>query len=108
MKHVDVVKLTQEAVAQTMGAEYMEKLGDISFLDSYKLADVGRDVTASGTVDVFSKKLVGLLGKMVIDAKRYKGSVIKSIFVIFIIVRNNVFRLSYGNTIIFVEYPVFC
>lgn len=81
MKHVDVVNLTQEAVAQTMGAEYMEKLGDLNFLDSYKLADVGRDVTASGTVDVYSKKLVGLMGKMVIDEKRYEGSVIKSIFV---------------------------
>ena len=81
MKHVDVVALTQEAVAQTMGAEYMEKLGDLNFLDSYKLADVGRDVTASGTVDVYSKKLVGLMGKMVIDEKRYEGSVIKSIFV---------------------------
>lgn len=80
MKHVDVVELTQKAVAQTMGTEYMEQLGDFAALDSYKLADVGREVTASGTVDVYSKKLVGLLGQMVIDEKKYEGA-IKSIFV---------------------------
>lgn len=80
MKHVDVVELTQKAVAQTMGDTYMEQLGDFAALDDYKLADVGRDVTASGTVDVYSKKLVGLLGKMVIDEKKYEGA-IKSIFV---------------------------
>ena len=58
MKHVDVVSLTQEAVAQTMGTDYMEKLGDFAALDSYKLVDVGKDVTASGTVDVYCKKLI--------------------------------------------------
>ena len=81
MKHVDVVELTQKAVAQTMGSEYMEQLGDWAALDSYKLVDVGKAVTASGTVDVFCKKLIGLIGKMVIDEKKYEGSVIKSVFV---------------------------
>ena len=81
MKHVDVVELTQKAVAQTMGTEYMEQLGDWSSLDSYKLVDVGKAVLDAGTVDVFSKKLVGLLGKLVVDAKKYEGAVIKSIFV---------------------------
>ena len=81
MKHVDVVELTQKAVAETMGAEYMENLGDLDFLDSYKLVDVGKDVLSAGTVDVFCKKLIGLLGKLVVDAKKYEGSVIKSIFV---------------------------
>lgn len=81
MKHVDVVKLTQEAVAQTMGTEYMESLGKFDAIDSYKLVDIGKAVLESGTVDVFCKKLIGLLGKLVIDAKRYEGAVIKSIFV---------------------------
>ena len=44
MKHVDVVELTQKAVAQTMGSEYMEQLGDWAALDSYKLVDVGKAV----------------------------------------------------------------
>ena len=81
MKHVDVVELTQKAVAQTMGTEYMEQLGDWGALDSYKLVDVGKDVLQSGTVDVFCKKLIGVIGKLVIDEKKYEGSVIKSIFV---------------------------
>ena len=81
MKHVDVVELTQKAVAQTMGTEYMEQLGEWGALDSYKLVDVGKDVLQSGTVDVFCKKLIGVIGKLVIDEKKYEGSVIKSIVV---------------------------
>ena len=81
MKHVDVVELTQKAVAQTMGSEYMEQIGTWSDLDSYKLVDVGKAVLEAGTNDVYCKKLIGLLGKMVIDDKKYDGSVIKSIFV---------------------------
>lgn len=81
MKHVDVVELTQEAVAQTMGTDYMEELGDFSAVDSYKLVDIGKEVLQAGTVDVYAKKLLGLLGKMVIDAKKYEASGIKGIFV---------------------------
>lgn len=81
MKHVDVVSLTQEAVAQTMGTDYMEKLGDFAALDSYKLVDVGKDVTASGTVDVYCKKLIGVLAKLVVDAKKYEAADIRGIFV---------------------------
>lgn len=83
MKHVDVVSLTQKAVAQTMGDEYMEQLGDFAALDSYKLADVGKDIIEgeNGTLDVYAKKLIGLIGKMVIDAKRYTAAGIKGIFV---------------------------
>lgn len=81
MKHVDVVSLTQQAVAETMGTDYMEQVGNFDYLDSYKLVDVGKDVLDGGTVDVYGKKLIGLLGKMVIDAKKYQGAIIKSIFV---------------------------
>lgn len=80
MKHVDVVALTQKAVAQTMGAEYMEQLGDLAALESYKLVDVGRAVTGPSTREVFSKALISLLAKMVIDERQYTGE-IKSIFV---------------------------
>ena len=81
MKHVDVVELTQKAVAQTMGTEYMEQLGDWGGIDSYKLVDVGKAVLDSGTVDVYGKKLIGLLGKLVVDEKKYKGGIINSVFV---------------------------
>ena len=36
MKFVDVVNLTQNAVAQALGTTYMEKLGDFSALSSYQ------------------------------------------------------------------------
>jgi hypothetical protein len=81
MKHVDVVELTQKAVAQTMGDDYMEQLGDFAALDSYKLVDIGKDVLQDGTIDVYAKKLLGLFGKMIIDDKRYEASGIKGIFV---------------------------
>ena len=81
MKHVDVVELTKKSVAQTMGTDYMTELGDFAALDSYKLVDVGKAVTASGTVDVYCKKLIGLLGKLVVDSKKYAASDIKGIFV---------------------------
>lgn len=81
MKHVDVVELTQEAVAQTMGTDYMTDIGDFSGINSYKLIDIGKDVLDGGTIDVYAKKLLGLLGKMVIDAKSYEGAGIDSIFV---------------------------
>lgn len=81
MKHVDVVELTQEAVAQTMGTDYMNDIGDFSGVNSYKLIDIGKDVLDGGTIDVYAKKLLGLLGKMVIDDKSYEGAGIDSVFV---------------------------
>lgn len=80
MKHIDIVTLTQNAVAQTLGTEYMDKLGDISALDSYKLVDVGKDVLDSGSVDQYVKALLTQIGKMEVDAKKY-ASEIPSIFV---------------------------
>ena len=80
MKRVDVVELTQKALAMTMGAEYMEKLGDLEALDSYKLVDVGREVTGSATREIFSKALISLMAKMEIDERTYTGE-ISSIFV---------------------------
>ena len=71
MKLVDVVELTQKAIAQTMGDEYMEKLGDFAELDSYKLADVGRDVTSDTVINSFSTGLLALIGKHVIDNRLY-------------------------------------
>lgn len=80
MKFTDVVTLTQKAVAQTLGAEYMEQTGDLASLDSYKLVDVGKDVLDSGSVDVYVKALLTQLGKLVVDSKKY-ASEIPSIFI---------------------------
>ena len=71
MKLTDVKELTQKAIAQIMGGEYMTKVGDISALDDYKLVDVGRDVLESGSVEPFTKTLVSLIYKMEIMSDRY-------------------------------------
>lgn len=80
MKFTDVVNLTQTAVAQTLGATYMEKDGKIASIESFKLVDVGKDVLDSGSVDSYVKSLLTQIGKMIIDAKRYTAD-IPSIFV---------------------------
>ena len=74
MKKVDVVELTKNAVAQTMGAEYMGKLGEFGALDSYKLSDVGQTVTADNVISSFVNNLTSLLGKHVIDNRLYATS----------------------------------
>lgn len=63
MKFEDVVNLTQSALAQSMGGEYMRQLGTLSALPVDKLVDVGRDVMDSDiTVEKFTKALVSVIG----------------------------------------------
>lgn len=73
MKLNDVIELTKNAIAQSMGSEYMEKVGDLSTLDSYRLVDVGRDVADSGSVEKFTNALITLIGKMDLDLREYTG-----------------------------------
>ena len=71
MKFIDVVELTKNAVAQSLGNEYMEKVGDLSALDSYKLVDIGKDVLDSGSVDSYVKSLLTQIGKLYIESREY-------------------------------------
>lgn len=71
MKFNDVVELTQNAVAQTLGSEYMEKLGTLSELSSYQLVDVGKDVLDGGSVDSYVKALLTQIGKLYIESREY-------------------------------------
>lgn len=80
MKFTDVTELTQNAVAQTLGIEYMSKGGELASIESYKLADVGKDVLDSGSVDAYVKSLLTQMGKMVVDAKKYTAE-LPSLFV---------------------------
>lgn len=72
MKFEQIVSVTQNALAQSMGAEYMEKVGDLAAIDSNKLADIGRDVADGGSVEGFTHSLISLLGKLVLDTRTYK------------------------------------
>ena len=71
MKFIDVVELTKSAVAQSLGNEYMEKVGDLSALDSYKLVDIGKDVLDGGTVDSYVKSILTQIGKLYIESREY-------------------------------------
>lgn len=73
-KFEDVVQLTQDAVAQIMGTDYMSSLGTFAALDSYKLADVGNAVfdSTNGT-DAFCKALIDQLGKLECEVRPYTG-----------------------------------
>lgn len=72
MRLEDVVSVTQKALAQAMGSEYMEQIGDFGVLDDAKLADVGRAVSDAGTVEKFTNSLVSLLGKFELMNNEYK------------------------------------
>lgn len=90
MKRVDVLQLTRDAIAQTMGANYMPLLDPdtqqpidndhLAALESYKLVDIGRDVTTETTINSFANNMIALLGKHVIDARLYTSK-LPSIFV---------------------------
>ena len=72
MKFENVVEITQKSLAQAMGSEYMEQLGEIAAIGSAKLADIGREVTQPGTVEKFTNSLISLLGKFELLNNEYK------------------------------------
>lgn len=75
MKFEDVLDVTKKALAQSMGAEYMQQLGDLATLDDAKLVDVGRNVLeGEGTTERFTKALVSIVGRIEFDSREYKIS----------------------------------
>lgn len=64
MKFVDLLKTTQEAVAQTLGEDYMNKSGLLKATESFKIADVGEKILETeNTVEPFTKALITVLAK---------------------------------------------
>lgn len=80
MKMTEVAELTQNAIAQAMGSEYMEKLGTFSALSDYQLVDVGRDVLDSGTVETVTKALISQCARIEIMSDRYEKR-LKNLFI---------------------------
>lgn len=75
MKFEDVLNVTKQALAQSMGAEYMQQLGDLAALDDAKLVDVGRGVLdGEGTTEKFTKALISIVGRIEFDSREYKIS----------------------------------
>ena len=76
MKMIDVVQLTRDAIANTMGADYLPTVeeshnSDLKALQSFNLVDVGEDVTSESNISNFMTGLVSLIGKHIIDNRTY-------------------------------------
>lgn len=76
MKMIDVVQLTRDAIANTMGADYLPAVeethnSDLKALQSFNLVDVGEDVTSENNISNFMTGLVSLIGKHIIDNRTY-------------------------------------
>lgn len=64
MKFVDLLKTTREAVAQTLGEDYMNESGLLTATKSFKIADVGEKILETeNTVEPFTKSLITVLAK---------------------------------------------
>lgn len=72
MKLEDVKVLTQKALAQSMGKDYMEQNGYLEGIPAEKLIDIGRDVEEMGTTEKFTKALVSLMAKFECTTLGYK------------------------------------
>lgn len=90
MKRVDVVQLTRDAIAQTMGSDYMPLIDPdthqpvsndhLAALSSEKVADLGRAVTGEDTINSFANNLIAVIGKHIISARLYTSK-LPSIYV---------------------------
>ena len=68
MKMNDVLQITRQMVAQSMGTTYMMQNGYLESIPVEKLVDVGRDITeADNTVEKATKALCVLLAKREVD-----------------------------------------
>lgn len=73
MKKIDVVSITKSAIAQTLGAEYMETAGDLTGLSSQELVDAGKAIDAVDGWSAIAINAVSLLGKHIIEAREYNS-----------------------------------
>ena len=72
MKLEDVKVLTQQALAQSMGKDYMTQNGYLEGIPAEKLVDIGEDIEAMGTTEKFTKSLVSLMAKFECTALGYE------------------------------------
>lgn len=82
MKLEKVLEVTRQAVAQTLGTEYMEQHGYLEAIDVSKLVDIGHDITSGGegTVEKYTKALISLISRMYFEEREYTSD-LPSVFV---------------------------
>lgn len=84
MKLVDGIQIWRNAIAQTMGENYMPLMDTtdpdhpvpidnkaFASLDSQALIDIGKDVTSENTISSLNNNLVALIGKHIIETRTY-------------------------------------
>lgn len=75
MKMIDVVQLTRDAIANTLGADYFpESSGsnkDLKALQSFNLVDAGEKVLSENTISNFVTGLMSLMGRHILDNRLY-------------------------------------
>ena len=81
MKLVEATQIVRDAIAQTMGADYMplidpdthEPISNAEFgaLDSQALIDIGKDVTGEDKIASLNNGLIALIGRHIIETRTY-------------------------------------
>ena len=81
MKLVDATQIVRDAIAQTMGSDYMPLIdpdtqqpisnAEFGALDSQALIDIGKDVTAETTIASLNNGLIALIGRHIIETRTY-------------------------------------
>ena len=81
MKLVEAIQIVRDAIAQTMGADYMplidpqthEPISNAEFgaLDSQALIDIGKDVTGEDKIASLNNGLIALIGRHIIETRTY-------------------------------------
>lgn len=83
MKLENVVQLTRDAIAQTMGYDYQPLLDEggqpisndeLASLPTHKLIDIGNDVTEETKINSFSTGLIALIGRHIIEKRIYTSN----------------------------------
>ena len=85
MKLVDATQIVRDAIAQTMGSDYMPLLDPITqepisnaefaALDSQALIDIGKDVTGEDKIASLNNGLIALIGRHIIETRTYQSRV---------------------------------
>lgn len=85
MKLVEATQIVRDAIAQTMGADYMPLIdpdtqqpisnAEFGALDSQALIDIGKDVTGEDKIASLNNGLIALIGRHIIETRTYNSRV---------------------------------
>lgn len=85
MKLIEAAGILRDAIAQTMGSDYMPLINpdtqqpisnkEFAALDSQELVDIGKDVTSETNISSLNNGLIALIGRHIIETRTYKTRV---------------------------------